>query len=93
MDFSDAIAGGTKGLSDPEVLALGAATRRIVVSSDVRTMPRHFWQFAESHDSPGLMIIPQAVETARAIDEIVSLWRDFNYEALQNQIRWVREKS
>ena len=57
IDFLNASEGGTRGLSDPEVLALAAATGRVVVSSDQKTMPGHFRKFVEAHESPGLIIV------------------------------------
>ncbi len=93
MDFLTAREGDIQGLPDPEVLALGVATGRIIVSSDVNTMPRHFWRFVGAYNIPGLVIVPQSVEVARAIAEIVAMWKDFSAEALENQIRWIRAGS
>src|SRR5579872_3918635 len=76
IDFLNASDGGTRGLSDLEVLALGAATTRIVVSSDRKTMPRHFAKFREAHDSPGVIIIPQSLQLARAIGGLILIWME-----------------
>ncbi len=92
IDFLDASDGSTRGLSDLEVLALGAATGRVVVSSDQKTMPAHFRRFRETNDSPGLIIVRQSVGLARAIDELILIWNDPFPESLRNDISWVRSR-
>jgi hypothetical protein len=91
VDFLTAREGGTLGLSDPEVLALAAGTGRIVVSSDQKTMPGHFWTFVGSSESPGVIIVPQSVEMARAIRELISIWQES--EGFPNRIRWVKKRN
>ena len=92
IDFISASDGGTRGLSDPEVLGLAAAIGRVLVSSDRRTMPGHLNMFLETHQSPGIIVVPQTTEIARAIDVLVAIWREGDMEALRNQIRWVRRR-
>ncbi len=93
VDFLNASDGGTRGLSDPEVLALASATGRIVVSSDQKTMPAHFRRFLELHESPGVIIVPQAVVLARAIDAVLLFWKESGPEELKNRMRWVQRRS
>ena len=45
LDFLTAQAAGLRGMNDPEVLALAAEQRRVLVSHDVGTMPAHFRAF------------------------------------------------
>jgi predicted nuclease of predicted toxin-antitoxin system len=93
IDFLNASEGGTRDLSDPEVLALAAATGRVVVSSDQKTMPGHFRRFLETHESPGLIIVRQSVGLARAIHELILIWNDPKPESLRNGVRWVRSRT
>jgi predicted nuclease of predicted toxin-antitoxin system len=93
IDFLDASDGGTRGLSDPEVLALAAATGRIVVSSDRKTMPGHFWRFVETHQSPGVIIVPQSIQISSPIEELIAIWKEVSNEELRNRIRWLRRRS
>jgi len=93
IDFLTAREGGTLGLSDPQVLALAATTGRIVVSSDQRTMPGHFWAFIQRHESPGIVIVPQSVEDARAIEELISIWTASRPDLPFNRIRWVKKRN
>ena len=91
VDFLTAREGGTLGISDPEVLALAAATGRIVVSSDRKTMPGHFWAFVRTHDSPGVIIVPQRVGSVRAIEELISIWMED--EPCLNRMRWIKKRN
>jgi len=47
---------------------------RILVSHDVRTMPRYFQEFVHRQSSPGLILVPQKLALSAAIDELVLLW-------------------
>ena len=75
MDFKSALAAKLEGKTDPEVLKLAAQEDRIIVTPDVRTMPRHFAEFLQlGHHSPGVILIPQNMPTAAAIDSLVLVW-------------------
>jgi hypothetical protein len=47
LDFQTAFAGALAGLTDADVLARSAEARRILVTHDQRTMPRHFAEFVK----------------------------------------------
>jgi len=75
MDFKSAASAKLQGKRDLEVLALAAQEGRLLVTSDVRTMPRHFAAFLhEGNHSPGVILIPQTVSTAAAIDVLILAW-------------------
>jgi len=75
MDFKSALTAKLQGKTDPEVLALAAQEGRILVTPDVRTMPGHFAEFIQrGHHSPGVIIIPQTVAAAAAIDNLILVW-------------------
>jgi hypothetical protein len=47
-----------EGVDDPDVLALAAREDRIVVTSDLRTMPGHFGDFLDAHGHcPGVFLV------------------------------------
>lgn len=55
------------GVADPDVLALAAAQDRVLVSHDLKTMPRHLGDFLQAHGfSPGLIIVPQHMPIGQA---------------------------
>jgi hypothetical protein len=60
IDFVSARAAKLDGLSDLDVLALAVAQGRILVTHDIRTMPRQFAAFlATGATSPGLFLFKQ----------------------------------
>jgi hypothetical protein len=63
-----------QGTRDPEVLAIAASLDRILVTHDVRTMPRHFGEFVTRNNSPGLILIPRSMPIAQAIEELLLIW-------------------
>ncbi len=54
-------AGFHAGTPDPEVLRIAAEDNRVLVSHDLKTLPRHFGKFIERATSPGVIIIRQEV--------------------------------
>jgi uncharacterized protein DUF5615 len=75
MDFKSAVSAKLRGKTDLEVLNLAAQEGRILVSQDIRTMPRYFAAFLQrgSH-IPGVILIPQTIPAAAAIDDLVLIW-------------------
>lgn len=63
-----------EGMKDPEVLALAASLGCILVTHDVRTMPRHFGEFIVNKECPGVILIPRTTSIAQAIEELVLIW-------------------
>jgi predicted nuclease of predicted toxin-antitoxin system len=74
IDFLDASDGGTRGLSDPEVLALAAATGRILVSHDRNTILGHFDEFCRKHHSPGPITVRQKANRKLVVDSLILIW-------------------
>jgi hypothetical protein len=77
----------TQGMKDPEVLAVAASLGRILVTHDVRTMPRHFGEFITGSDCPGLILIPSSMPMKMAIDEILLIWHLTEAEEWTNLFR------
>ncbi len=74
IDFMSADEGGVVGVPDPGVLHIAAASRRILVSHDRRTMPSHFMRFLETRSSPGLIIVSQHLDIGAAIEDLLLIW-------------------
>lgn len=74
IDFQGAAEAGILGLPDPRVLQLAASQGRVLVSHDARTMPHHFADWLQHSESPGVLIVPQFLSTAAAIEELVLIW-------------------
>jgi hypothetical protein len=62
-------------MPDPDVLALAVSSGRVLVTHDVRTMPRHFGDFLDGHESPGLILVPKTLPIARVINDLLLIWQ------------------
>ncbi|MBZ5603091.1 MAG: DUF5615 family PIN-like protein [Acidobacteriia bacterium] len=77
------------GLPDHEVLLLAARDDRVLVTSDLRTMPRHFAQFLETNDSAGVLLIRGRMRLGEIVELLIDIWRAVEHEELRNQMRWL----
>jgi predicted nuclease of predicted toxin-antitoxin system len=80
LDFQTAAAAGLAGVRDPEVLALAARDGRVLVTHDQKTMPKHFAAFIATTTSPGVLIIPQRLPIATAVDDLLLIWSTMDAE-------------
>lgn len=74
IDFQSAQAAKLDGVPDDIVLAHAAAEQRILVSHDVKTMPRHFAEFLQTSISAGVLIAPQSLAREKVVDDLLLLW-------------------
>jgi len=66
IDFLSAREANLAGVPDPDMLALAAAEGRIPVTSDFRTMPRHFGELLEAGgSSAGVFLVKHAYTGGR----------------------------
>jgi predicted nuclease of predicted toxin-antitoxin system len=87
IDFLSANDANLAEVPDPEVLALSAAEGRILVTSDLKTMPRHFADFLQARGScPGVILVPQHLRIGEAIEELVLIWGASDAEEWENRI-------
>lgn len=77
------------GLSDDEVLALAADERRLLVSHDQRTMPAAFARFVAAGSSAGLIIVPQHLPVAAAVEDLLLLWHATEPDEWKNRIAFL----
>ena len=90
MDFLTAQAARLRGMKDPEILALAAERQRVLVSHDVGTMPAHFRAIrnAGKHSS-GLFLIPQSIDVATAINELLFIWLASEASDWEDRLVWL----
>ena len=86
IDFQTAMTGGGAGVADPEVLAIAAKDGRVLVTHDRKTMPRHFAEFMARETSPGLLVIPQSLSVAAAVEDLMLIWSATEAEEWVNRI-------
>lgn len=87
IEFLSAPLAKLGGLPDPDVLAIAAEQRRILVTHDFQTMPKHFGEFlAERGSSPGVFLVKQRTPVADVIDALVLIWAASGPEEWANRI-------
>jgi hypothetical protein len=87
MDFLSANRAKLEGVPDPVVLALAAEQGRVLVTSDLRTMPRYFGEFLQGgSSSPGVFLVKQYAPTAHVIDALVLVWAASNADEWRSRI-------
>jgi hypothetical protein len=74
VNFQSADEAGLEGIQDPEVLAIAAQDRRVLVTHDRKTMPAEFGRFIMSQTSSGVLIISQSLPIGEAIDALILVW-------------------
>jgi Domain of unknown function (DUF5615) len=90
IDFQSARSAALDATKDPEVLLRAMAEGRILVSHDENSMPGYFREFLEaSHQSPGLLIVPQSAPTKDVIESIILLWIASDAGEWLNTIVWL----
>jgi predicted nuclease of predicted toxin-antitoxin system len=89
VSFIEAFEAGIVAKRDPAVLRIAADENRILVSHDVRTIPRHLRHFVAQHDSPGVILIPQKLALNSAIEDLVTIYRASEAEEWLSQIRFL----
>lgn len=90
VDFLTAYAAGLRNMNDLDVLATAAQRQRAIVSHDVGTMPMCFREFMSyANRSPGLFLIPQALDIGTAIEELVLIWLASEASDWENRIGWL----
>jgi hypothetical protein len=89
IDFRSAAGVIPDGASDLEVLEIAATAGCVLVSRDVATMPGHFVRFIESHESPGVVLIPSRRSIGSIIEALLLVWLTWGPDDLRNQARWL----
>lgn len=74
IDFQTALTAGLANLSDREVLAMAARAGRVLVTHDQKTMAKHFSEFIGTETCAGVIIIPQHLPIASAVEDLVLIW-------------------
>jgi predicted nuclease of predicted toxin-antitoxin system len=86
IDIANPHETGLKGLDDLQVLQRASAHGRILLTHDIRTMPRHFAEFLMEHDSPGLVIVPHRLRVGAVVEDLMRMWSETELEDWRNRI-------
>jgi hypothetical protein len=87
IDFLSAHEARLAGVPDPEVLAFATHQNRILVTSDLRTMPRHFGNFLEANSQcAGVFLVKQRAPLADVIEALVLVWAASDADEWKNRV-------
>jgi hypothetical protein len=87
IDFLLAHEATLEGVPDPEVLAFATRQSRILVTSDLRTMPRLFGDFLEANGQcAGVFLVKQRAPLAEVIDALVLIWSASDADEWKNRL-------
>jgi hypothetical protein len=89
IDIRTASDSALEGLPDPEVPRIAADAGGILVSQDRRTMPAHFARFSVGVQSPGLILLREAIPIATAIEELALIWSASEAEEWKGRLVWI----
>ena len=90
MEFRTAAEEQLDGLSDHDVLESAAQHGRVLVTHDIRTMPRHFEEFLlGGGGSPGVFLIPQRVAVFVALEELLMIWLASEDSEWRDRLIWL----
>ncbi len=71
LDYSLTRDTGLKGVTDPQLLAAAAEQRRILVTHDVNTVPKHAYErVAGGLTMPGVIAVPDDLGIGQAISDL-----------------------
>jgi hypothetical protein len=63
-----------KGVKDPPLLAWAAEQNRILVTPDLKTIPKHAYERVETGTPiPGVIAVPDTLAIGQAIEELVTI--------------------
>jgi hypothetical protein len=75
---------------DPVVLAWAAGEGRIILTHDIRTMPRFAMQRIESgQNMPGLIVVPDQIPIGPAIADLLLIAECTEFEEWQGRIEYL----
>ena len=74
LDLIRAVDAGLDGLADPDLLNWAALRGRVLLTHDLRTMPRHLTdRLRTGRHSPGVIIVKQSHGTTLALEELTTV--------------------
>lgn len=89
IDFRSASEINLHGLDDLTVLELAALEKRLLVTSDQKTMPYYFAEFISNQTSYGVIIARQSLPLNTVAEEIFLIWLSYDTEDWINRIAYL----
>lgn len=76
-------------MKDADILDLAHSANRIVVSHDVRTMPRWFDQCVQNRRCAGLILVPEKLPMRDVIEDLLLIWHLAEADEWVNRLAWL----
>ncbi|MGI9105249.1 MAG: DUF5615 family PIN-like protein [Pyrinomonadaceae bacterium] len=87
LDYVVAQDAGLKGLADPDVLDWAATHNRILITHDLKTVPRHACERVAAGESlPGVIAFAESLPIGQAIEELAMVIECSEQSEWENQI-------
>lgn len=78
---------GLKGVQDPPLLSWAADQNRILVTHDLRTIPKHAYERVKSGQfMPGVIAVPDSLPIGQVIEELTLLTECSQPHELENLV-------
>lgn len=87
IDFQTANSAGLVSRHDKEVLEIAAREKRVLVTHDRKTMPKHFAEFVTTSTSAGVIVVPQKMAVNAVVDDLILIWAASESEEWVNRIQ------
>jgi len=79
-----------KGAQDPQLLAWAAEQNRILVTHDIRTIPKYAYErVAQGLPMPGVIVVPEDLPIGQAIAEMVTIIQCSDHSEYVNQVLFI----
>jgi predicted nuclease of predicted toxin-antitoxin system len=87
LDYVVAQDVGLQGREDPHVLAWAAEEQRILITHDLKTIPRFAYERVSTHQAmPGVIAVPDTLPIGQAIEEIAIIVECSAQSEWENQV-------
>jgi hypothetical protein len=87
LDYAVAQDAGLKGAADAEVLAWAARQNRILITHDLKTVPRHAYERAAAGEPmSGVLALAETLPVGRAIEELAVVIECSEQSEWENQV-------
>ncbi len=90
IDYIIAQSAGLKGHRDPEVLSWAAENGRILVTHDLKTIPKHAYERGRAGlPMPGVLAVPDSLPIRNAVEDLVLVAECCTEAELENVVLYL----
>ena len=86
IDFEQPEPAIPEKMPDPQVLDLAESLGRVLVTHDVKTMPKWFRECVEERRCAGLILVPNKLPIRDIIEDLLLIWHATEAEEWVNQV-------